>query len=148
MRKTFKEYNQNEQYLFPPSLHDWLPEDHLAYFISEIVEEMDLSEIYKEYREEPGQPPYSPLMMVKVWLYAFSQGIRSSRRVEKALHEDIGFRVISGNQYPDHRKPKKNRRKGKRKQRKKAVILNQEKILKMQNQKIKPREILLIVSQG
>jgi len=68
--------------------------------------------------------------------------------VEKALHEDIGFRVISGNQYPDHRKPKKNRRKGKRKQRKKAVILNQEKILKMQNQKIKPREILLIVSQG
>jgi len=102
MRKNFKEYNQNEQYLFPPSLHDWLPEDHLAYFISEIVEEMDLSEIYKEYREELGQPPYSPLMMVKVWLYAFSQGIRSSRRVEKALHEDIGFRVISGNQYPDH----------------------------------------------
>jgi transposase len=102
MRKNFKEYNQNEQYLFPPSLHDWLPEGHLAYFISEIVEEMDLSEIYKEYREELGQPPYSPLMMVKVWLYAFSQGIRSSRRVEKALHEDIGFRVISGNQYPDH----------------------------------------------
>ena len=63
---------------------------------------MDLSEIYKEYREELGQSPYSPLMMVKVWLYAFSQGIRSSRRVEKALHEDIGFRVISGNQYPDH----------------------------------------------
>ena len=102
MRNNFKEYNQNEQYLFPPSLHDWLPEGHLAYFISEIVEEMDLSEIYKEYREELGQPPYSPLMMVKVWLYAFSQGIRSSRRVEKALHEDIGFRVISGNQYPDH----------------------------------------------
>ncbi|MEQ8173089.1 MAG: IS1182 family transposase [Candidatus Eremiobacterota bacterium] len=102
MRKNFKEYNQNEQYLFPPSLHDWLPEGHLAYFISEMVEEMDLSEIYKEYREELGQPPYSPLMMVKIWLYAFSQGIRSSRRVEKALHEDIGFRVISGNQYPDH----------------------------------------------
>lgn len=102
MRKNFKAYNQNEQYLFPPSLHDWLPEGHLSYFISEIVEEMDLSEIYKEYREELGQPPYSPLMMVKVWLYAFSQGIRSSRRVEKALHEDIGFRIISGNQYPDH----------------------------------------------
>jgi len=102
MSNYCKDYNQHAQYLFPPSLHDWLPEGHLAYFISEIVEEMDLSEIYKEYKEERGQPPYSPLMMVKVWLYAFSQGIRSSRRVEKALHEDIGFRVISGNQTPDH----------------------------------------------
>lgn len=72
MSNYFKEYNQNEQYLFPPSLHDWLPEGHLAYFINEIVEEMDLSEIYKEYKEERGQPPYSPLMMVRVWLYAFS----------------------------------------------------------------------------
>jgi transposase len=102
MNKQFKDYNQNQQYLMPISLQDWLPKDHLVYFISEIVEEMNLSGIYKDYTEERGQPPYSPLMMTKVWIYAFSQGVRSSRKVEKALHEDIGFKIISGNQTPDY----------------------------------------------
>lgn len=102
MKKQFKEYNPNQLLLLPPSLQDWLPRDHLAYFISEVVEQFDLSAIYGAYESSRGQPPYSVLMMVKVWLYAFSQGIRSSRRVEKALYEDVAFRVLSANQQPDY----------------------------------------------
>lgn len=102
IHKNFKEYAPDQMYLLPQSMKEWLPKEHLAYFISDVVEQMNLSSIYNDYKEHRGQPPYSPLMMVKVWLYAFSQGIRSSRQVEKALYEDIAFRVISANSQPDH----------------------------------------------
>jgi len=99
--KKFREYRPNQTYLLPPSMKDWLPDDHPVYYISEMVEKMDLSAIYGEYREERGYPPYDPKMMVKVLLYAYSKGLRSSRKIERALHEDVGFRVLSGNQQPD-----------------------------------------------
>lgn len=102
MKKSFKHYQPDQMLLLPPSMRDWLSKDHLAYFINDIVEQLDLSAIYDKYKELRGQPPYSPLMMTKVLLYAFTQGIRSSRKIEKALHEDIAFRVISGNTQPDH----------------------------------------------
>jgi len=100
--KRFREYNPKQVMALPPSMNDWLPPDHPAYFVSETVDQFDLSAIYRNYREGRGQPPYDPRMLVKVWLYACCCGINSSRRLERALHEDVGFRVLSGNQQPDH----------------------------------------------
>lgn len=100
--KTFKDYQPNQILLLPPSVKDWLPEDHPAQFINEVVEQFDLSAIYGAYRELRGQPPYQPVMMVKVLVYAMVKRIHSSRRIEAALYEDIGFRFLSANQQPDH----------------------------------------------
>jgi len=100
--KKFRENNPKQIMLLPPSLSDWLPANHPSYFVSEVVEGFDLSGIYGRYTELRGYPPYEPRMMVKVWLYGYMMGVRSSRKLERALHEDIGFRVLSGNQQPDH----------------------------------------------
>jgi transposase len=87
--------------LFPPSLHDWLPKDHPAHFIDEVVDSLDLTAIYGDYGIK-GQPPYNPAMLVKVFMYALSKGIQSSRKIEKALYDDVALRFLSGNQQPDH----------------------------------------------
>jgi len=100
--KRFKAYDTHQSYLLPPSPRDWLPADHLAYFIDNVVDQLDLSEVFSSYEGTKGQPPYHPQMMVKVWLYGYCVGIRSSRRLERALHEDVGFRMLSGNQQPDY----------------------------------------------
>ena len=101
--KKFKPYTSRQRYLLPPSPQDWLPPNHVAYFIDEIVDELDLKAIYRKYEgEKRGQPPYHPQMMVKVWLYGYCKRIRSSRKLEQALYEDIGFRMLSGDQQPDH----------------------------------------------
>jgi len=98
----FKEYTPDQMFLLPPSLRDWLSEDHLAYFISDVVDALDLSEIYNDYTSADGQPPYHPLMMVKLLLYAYCVGVPSSRKIEKKTHEDVAFRVLSAGQHPDH----------------------------------------------
>lgn len=98
--KTFRPYQPNQTLLLPPSLGDWLPKDHLAYFLSEVVDQLDLSKIYGAYQEERGYPPYDPRMMVKIWVYAYAKGIRSSRRIAAALYEDVAFRVLADNQQP------------------------------------------------
>ena len=100
--KRFKAYDTHQSYLLPPSPREWLPKDHLAYFIDNVVDQLDLCEVFAGYEGTKGQPPYHPEMMVKVWLYGYCVGIRSSRRLERALHEDVGFRMLSGNQQPDH----------------------------------------------
>lgn len=100
--KTFRPYNLDQLYLLPPSLKEWLPPDHLVYFISDAVDQLDLSAIYRSYDNPKGYPPYNPTMMVKVLFYAYCRGIRSSRRIERALYEDVAMRVLSGNQQPDH----------------------------------------------
>ena len=100
--KKFKDYQPNQILLFSPSPNDWLPEDHPVHFINDMVDQLDLSTIYNDYSELRGQPPYHPLMMVKIWIYATSKGILSSRKIEKALYEDVAFRFLSGNQQPDH----------------------------------------------
>jgi len=88
----------------PISMREWLPADHLAYFISDVVESLDLSAITKRYAgEERGYPPYHPGMMVKVLLYAYCIGVASSRKIEKRLCEDIAFRVLAANNTPDFR---------------------------------------------
>ena len=90
-------------YLLPPSLDEWLPEGHLAYFILDVIERLDLSEIYASYGGDGrGQPPYEPSMMTALVLYAYSVGIASSRRIERATFEDVAFRVLAANQHPDH----------------------------------------------
>lgn len=102
MKKRFRDYDQNQILLFPLSLQDWISDTHPAKYIDEVVENLDLSAIYNNYTESKGCPPYSPTMMVKILMYAVSKGIHSSRKIEKALHDDIGFRYLAANQQPDH----------------------------------------------
>ena len=101
--KKFKECNRDQMYLMPPSLTDWLDEGHLAYFVIDVVDRLDLSEVYASYGGDGrGQPPYEPSMMVALLIYAYCVGLPSSRRIEKAAREDVAFRVIAANQRPDH----------------------------------------------
>ena len=103
MSKTYRPYEPRQSFLLPPSPLDWLPEGHLARFILDTVEELDLSAILAHYeREARGYPPYHPRMMVALLLYAYCVGAPSSRKIEKRCHEDVAFRVIAGNQQPDH----------------------------------------------
>ena len=104
MSKTFRPYEPDQDFLMPASMRDWLPADHLAYFISDVVEQLDLSEVMKRYAgEERGYPPYHPAMMIKVLLYSYCIGVASSRKIERHLHEDIAFRVLAANNIPDFR---------------------------------------------
>ena len=104
MSKTFRPYEPDQTFLMPVSMRDWLPGDHLAYFISDVVDHLDLSAIMERYAgEERGYPPYHPAMMVKVLLYAYCIGVASSRKIEKRLCEDIAFRVLAANNTPDFR---------------------------------------------
>jgi len=94
MGKTYRGYLPEQDLLLPASLRDWLPEDHLAYFVSNVVEQLDLSAIESVYEEkEPGQPPYHPRMMTQILIYGYCVGVFSSRRMQKKLSEDVGFRV-------------------------------------------------------
>lgn len=103
MSKTFRPWDVRQAFLLPPSLLDWLPENHLARFVLEVVEELDLKPIYEPYEKElRGFPPYEPKMMVALLLYAYATGVTSSRKIERKTQEDIAFRVIAANQSPDH----------------------------------------------
>jgi len=102
--KTFRPYKPDQTFLMPASMRDWLPDDHLAYFISDVVDNLDLLTIMERYMgEERGYPPYHPAMMVKVLLYAYCVGVASSRKIEKRVCEDIAFRVLAANNTPDFR---------------------------------------------
>ena len=103
MSKVFRPYDPDQSFLMPSSMREWLPSDHLAYFISDVVDHLDLSPIMRRYEEEKGYPPYHPAMMVKVLLYAYCIGVPSSRKIEKRLEEDIAFKVLAANNTPDFR---------------------------------------------
>lgn len=94
----------NQAYLLPPSLDDWLPEGHLARFVGEVVETLELSEIYATYEEGDGRglAAYDPRMMVRLLIYGYCRGVASSRRIERATHEDVAFRYLAADQHPDH----------------------------------------------
>jgi transposase len=103
MEKTFKSCDRKQMLLLPPSLLDWLPEGHLAHFILDVVEQLDLSKIYASYKGDGrGQPPYEPSMMTALLFYAYCTGVPSSRQIEKKTYEDVAFRVIAANRHPDH----------------------------------------------
>jgi transposase len=91
-------------FLLPPSLRDWLPENHLVYFVSDVVDQLDLSKIESVYeKDDRGQPPYHPRMMTKILVYAYCVGVFSSRRIQKRLIEDVAFRVLAAGNQPDFR---------------------------------------------
>jgi transposase len=104
MSKSYRPYYPDEELLLPPSLRDWLPERHLAYFVSDVVDNLDLSAMDAVYgSEKRGQPPYDPLMMTKVLVYGYCVGVFSSRRIERRLVEDIAFRVLAADNQPNFR---------------------------------------------
>lgn len=97
-------YEPEQMLLMPPDMREWLPEGHLALFVSDVVDELDLSAIKGHYErgDGRGRPPYHPLMMVKLLVYGYCIGRVSSRKIEKATHDDVAFRVLACNQHPDH----------------------------------------------
>lgn len=94
-------YNPDQVWLLPPSIEDELGADHLVFFLHHTVERLDLSRLETPHAEE-GRPSYPPHLLLKVWLYAYTQGITSSRRLEQRLREDLGFRFLAGHLTPDH----------------------------------------------
>jgi transposase len=104
MAKGYRPYLPEQELLLPPSLRDWLPENHLVYFVSDVVDQLDLSKIHAAYGEERrGQPPYDPGLMTKLLVYGYCIGVFSSRRIQKRLQEDIPFKVLAAGNEPDFR---------------------------------------------
>jgi transposase len=103
MPQRFIACDRAQQLLMPPSLLDWVPEDHLVWTVLSAVEELDLSAFYADYRADGhGRPAYDPAMMVALLMYAYARGNRSSRGIERPCVEDVAFRVVAGNLAPDH----------------------------------------------
>jgi transposase len=95
--------DRDQSFLMPPDLRDWLPENHLVWFVLAAVEEMDLWPFYAAHRVDgKSRPAYEPAMMVALLLYAYARGMRSSRMIERACVEDVAFRVVAAQQRPDH----------------------------------------------
>jgi transposase len=104
MGKSYRPYYPDEELLLPPSLREWLPENHLAYFVSDVVDNLDLAVIEAVYGgEKRGQPPYDPRMMTKLLVYAYCVGVFSSRRMQRRLAEDIAFKVLAAGNEPNFR---------------------------------------------
>ena len=92
MAKTYRPFVPGEDLLQPPSLQDWLPEDHLAFFVSDLIDQLDLSAITSMYEdEERGYPPYHPVVLTKVLVYACCVGVFSSGKIQQRLTEDVAF---------------------------------------------------------
>jgi transposase len=103
MAQSFLGCDRDQSFLMPPSLDEWLPQDHLARFVIAMVEEMDLAAFFAPYRlDGHGRPAHDPAMMVALLLYTYARGQRSSRVIERECVEDVAFRVIAANRQPDH----------------------------------------------
>jgi transposase len=100
---NFVAVERDQRFLLPPDMRDWLPEDHLVWFVIDVVDQLDLSRFRDSYRADGhGRAAYDPAMMVALLLYAYCNGVRSSRAIERRCLEDIAFRVLAGNLCPDH----------------------------------------------
>src|SRR6266508_535036 len=103
MAYNFLRGDRDQPFLLPPDLRDWLPGDHLAWFILDVVDQVDLDLFYRAHRNDGhGHPAYDPKTLLGVLLYGYCVGVRSSRQIERRCHEDLAFRVLAGNQAPDH----------------------------------------------
>src|SRR5687767_3631300 len=103
MPQNFLACDREQELLLPPSLREWLPEDHLAWFVIDSVARVDLAAFYADYRADGhGRAAHDPAMMVALLLYCYAVGERSSRRIERRCVEDVASRVICANQRPDH----------------------------------------------
>ena len=92
MGKTFRSYDLNQRLLMPPDLREWLRDDHLALYVSDVVDQLDLSEIMNSYENDlRGRPPYHPGLMVKLLIYGYCTGRMSSRKIEQASYDDVAF---------------------------------------------------------
>jgi transposase len=104
MSKTFRPWEVDQVQLLPPSVHELVPEGHVAHFVRDLVREsLDLSEIFGVYKDERGQPPFHPAMMTALLLYAYSQGVFSSRKIAQACEQRVDFMAVTARQRPDHR---------------------------------------------
>ena len=104
MTASYVDYAPDQDLLLPPSLHEWLPKGHLAYFISDTVDSLDLSAFHARYDNGgPRNQPFHPAMMIKILIYGYATGTFSSRKLARKLHEDIAFRLIAAGNFPAHR---------------------------------------------
>jgi transposase/IS5 family transposase len=101
--KTFRTYDQDTLLLMPPSIRDWVDPESLPAFISDLVDDLDLAPFLAAHDESRGMPPYHPAMMLKVLLYGYATGVRSSRKLEERLGSDVGFMYLAGNARPGHK---------------------------------------------
>src|SRR5436190_6237385 len=101
MSTRFKAVDRETPYLLPPSVQDWLPEDHLARFVVEVVSKLDLHELKMPYTGV-GSEPYNPEMLLSMLFYGYATGVFSSRKLEQASHDSLAFRFIAANTHPDH----------------------------------------------
>jgi transposase len=98
---NFISADRETDYLFPPSMQDWLPEDHLARFVVEVVDQLDLSELTRQYAGR-GSPAHHPAVLLGLLIYGYATGVFSSRKIERATHDSIAFRYLAANTHPDH----------------------------------------------
>ena len=104
MSTRFRPYSPDQMLLLPQDIHEWLPDNHLAHHISDLVDGMDLSVFYAPYAGDGRRNmPYDPSMMVKVLIYAYASGVFSSRAIARRLHEDVAFRLLAAGNFPSHR---------------------------------------------
>ena len=104
MTKPYRPYSPKQAFLLPPSPTEWLPDDHLAHFVMDVVGQLDLAPIHRRCQSSDprGTQPYHPLMMTSLLVYGYCVGVVSSRKIEKSTHESVAFRVIAGGEHPDH----------------------------------------------
>jgi transposase len=102
--KSYRPWSPDQVFLLPPSMRAWLPDDHLVYFVMDVVAGLDLSSIERplQQKDHRGERPWNPRMMVALLFYGYCLGVRSSRRLEKATYEDVAFRLLTGDTQPDH----------------------------------------------
>ena len=101
MSGKFRTINRDTAYLLPPSLQDWLPQKHLARFVVEMVDQLDLRVLESAYRGV-GKPPYHPAVLLALLFYGYATGVFSSRKLEQATYDSLVFRFITGDSHPDH----------------------------------------------
>ena len=101
MSANFRDVDRNARYLFPESIDEWLPEDHLARFVVEIVDNLDIASIERAY-SGGGIAPYHPRMLLALIFYGYATGVFSSRKIEKGTYDSVPFRYIAANSHPDH----------------------------------------------
>jgi transposase len=103
MASSFLRGDRDQSFLLPPDLRDWLPKGHLAWFVLDVVDQLDLGPFLAAYRADGhGRAAYEPKLLLGVLLYGYALGVRSSRQLERCCREDLAFRVLAGNQLPDH----------------------------------------------
>src|SRR6266536_2611873 len=103
MTYNFLRGDRDQSFLLPPDVRDWLTDGHLAWFVLDVVDQLDLTAFYRVHRDDGhGHPAYDPKLLLGVLLYGYCIGVRSSRQIERRCSEDIAFRVLAANQTPDH----------------------------------------------